>query len=334
MTLLLAGTAAGAADCLPDVSVPITVRIGEGPPVAALLEGGIETPLSLFDAVSGRLLWSAAAHSSAVQVFSGMDAAFTGSLAAIDLDADGVHDRIYAGDMSARLWRFDLQHAAAATEWAIGGVFGDFSNTQGRSFLAAPDISLSAPPGMSAWLNIAIGTAAPGNPVANNRFYALRDHALEPWDAGQYEEWQPWREDDLERVSATVQAIDDAASIMDPGSPGWYAELGSGHVIVPSLTVNHRAVLVIASAVPQIGGPCEIFARIATFDLGQQSIVPASSTGEWQVPLPRPVSAATNFSISAVQEGTATCTLGGQWVPACDVDTRPRKTWWRRTDAE
>src|SRR5690606_3389236 len=112
--------------------------------------------------------------------------------------------------------------------------------------------------------------------------------------ARQYAEWRPWREDDLERVSATVQAIDDAAAIMEPDSPGWYAELGSGHVIVPSLTVNHRTVLVIASAVPQIGGPCEIFARIATLDLGQQRIVPASSTSEWQVPLPQVVSAATN----------------------------------------
>ena len=91
---LLAGGLACAADCLPDVSVQLMVRIGDAPPVAAALEGGIETPLSLFEVGSRRLLWSAAAHATAIQEFPGMTAAFTGSIAAIDLDGDGLHDRV------------------------------------------------------------------------------------------------------------------------------------------------------------------------------------------------------------------------------------------------
>lgn len=321
-------------DCLPKGSMPITVRIGEGPSVPALLEGGIETPLSVLDATSGRLLWSAAAHPAAIQTFPAMDAAFTGSLAAIDLDADGLHDRVYAGDMAGRIWRFDLQHGAPAGQWAAGGVFADFSNTEGRGFLAPADVSLSAPPGNAPWLNIAVGTAAPGNPAASNRFYALRDHAVhESWTAQQYDEWQPLREDDLQQVPATAQATADAAATVDAASHGWYVELGTGHVLAPTLTVGHRVVLVIAAVVPREGAPCEIFARIASLDLQAAQVIPGDD-GAWQRPLPGTIPAIANLALAVTDQGIAECTLHGQRVPACDVDTRPRKSWWRRTDAE
>jgi len=323
------------ADCLPAVSVPITVRIGDGAPVAALLEGGIETPLSLFAADSRRLLWSAGAHDSATQVFADMDAAFFGSLAAVDLDSDGLHDRIYAGDIAGRLWRFDLHHGAAAAHWTSGGIFADFGNPEGRGFLAAPDVSLSAPPGMPPWLNIAIGTAAPGNAAANNRFYALRDHAVhDSWTDEDYADWRAWREEDLLRVDATTQAAANAPTLVDVAGPGWYVELGSGHVVTPTLTVNNRAVLAISQALPR-EGPCEVFTRIASFDLAQQRIVVPPDGSDWRPPLPASVTLGAGFQVAAVEgEAIAHCTLADQRVAGCDVDMRPRRTWWRREDAE
>lgn len=322
-----------AASCLPQVSVPLLVRIGDTPALAAMLEGGIETPLSLFEAASRRLLWSAGAQAGVAQVFDGMDAAFTGSIAAIDLDGDGLHDRLYAGDMSARLWRFDLHHGAQAAQWATGGIYADFSNTEGRGFLAAPDISLAAPPGESPWINIAIGTAAPGNAAASNRFYALRDHAVHgAWSNQEYADWQPLREEDLRRVPAVTHEMAQAPAI-DTTAPGWYVELGTGHVITPTVTVADRAVLVIAAAVPR-GGSCEVFARVASFDLVQQRVVPVATPARWSAPLSAAIPAAAHFSFGAPAGDIAPCLLAGQRVSACDVDTRPRKTWWRRSDAE
>lgn len=336
LALLAAGSAGGSqlvADCLPKGTVPIVVRIGDGPPVGARLEGGIETPLTLFHATSGALLWSAAAHSAAIQTFAGLDAPVTGSLAVADLDADGVHDRLYVGDMAGRLWRFDLRHGAAAPQWATGGIFADFRNTEGRGFVAPPDVSLSAPPGTLPWLNIAMGTAAPGNPAANNRFYALRDFAVNAgWSAARHEQWQPLREQDLHRVQ-TPQRTPQGATETAAQGPGWYIELGSGHVITPTLTVDYRAVLVIATALPQAGAACEVFVRIADLDL----LEPPDAIDTIEVrstPLDAAVPASATLRIDAVVQGIAECTLDGQRVPACDVDTRPRKTWWRRTDAE
>lgn len=322
--------------CLPRVSTALTVRIGQEPPIAALLEGGIETPLSLFDAASGRLLWSAGLAPLAIQPFDGMDAGFAGSIAAIDLDADGLHDRIYAGDLAARLWRFDLQHGAASSGWAVGGVFADFSNTEGRSFIAAPDLSLISPPGAPTWLSITIGTAAPGNPAANNRLYALRDHAaFQAWDAKAYEDWQPLRESDLTRIQAITQEIQEAAEAAPDGpGPGWYVELGSGHVLAPTLTVHDRAVLVVAAAIPRDGAGCEILARIAQIDVKSGRVIRGDGDSPWQAALPRPVPAGERLIITGTAgPGMALCSLAGHRVDACDIDTRPRETWWRRDDA-
>jgi Tfp pilus tip-associated adhesin PilY1 len=266
-------------------------------------------------------------------MFAHMDAAFTGSIAGIDLDGDGLHDRLYAGDMSARVWRLDLHHGADAPQWATGGIYADFSNTEGRGFLAAPDISLSAPPGGSAWINIAIGTAAPGNPAANNRFYALRDHAAyAAWTSEEYAHWQPLRETSLLRVEAIIHDLVSAPNV-DTSSPGWYVELGSGHVLTPSITVADRAVLVVAATVPR-GGSCEVFARVASLDLLEQRPVPASTPGQWSTDLAMPVPGTATFGFGTLADNVAPCLLAGQRIAACDVDTRPRKTWWRRSDAE
>jgi len=337
LALLATGSAGGAepvAGCLPKGAVPIVVRIGDAPPVAARLEGGIQTPLTLFHATSGALLWSAAAHPAAIQAIQGLDAPVTGSLAVIDLDADGVHDRLYVGDMAGRLWRFDLHHGAAARQWASGGIFADFRNPDGRGFLAPPDVSLSAPPGRSPWLNIALGTAAPGNPEANNRFYALRDFGVDAgWSTAQQEPWQPVREQDLHRARTPERPPQDSTET-NAQHPGWYIELGSGHVIAPTLTVDHRAVLIIATALPQEGTACEVFVRIADLDLLEPPDDPTRSIAERSTSLDAAVPASANLHVGAVVQGVAGCTLDGHRVPACDVDTRPRRTWWRRTDAE
>lgn len=321
--------------CLPQVSLPINVRIAGSEMIPAVLEGGLETPLSLTAIGSGRLLWSAGADPTSIQQFDGMDAGIAGSLVAIDLDADGVHDRLYVGDMAARLWRLDLQQGATAAEWATGGILADFSNHEGRSFLAAADVSWSAPGVPQPYLQIAIGTAAPGNPAARNRFYVLREReARVAWSAQQYAEWHPWQEQDLTLLPSTVHTTP-AVDSVDPDSPGWYVELSGGHIVAPSVTVQGRTTLLIATALPR-EGPCEVFARIASVDTSQQALLPAASDPEnWQWTLPGLVMLDAGFVFTQIAGSPRiSCSVADQPVMACDVDTRTSKTWWLRTDAE
>jgi hypothetical protein len=336
LALLIAVPAARAAEaftsCLPQVRVPLVVNIGQAARTPALLEGGIQTPLLLRDATSGRLLWSAAA-SDAIQRFAAMDAGFAASITALDLDGDGRHDRLYAGDLAGRLWRFDVQHGEPAESWLAGGVWADFSNLEGRGFIAAPDLSLSAPQSATPWLNIAIGTAAPGNPAARNRLYVLRDHAhAAVWSQAEYDRWDPLRESGLVRVDATPQAAEEAATLLPEAVPGWYFELGSGHVLVPSLTMNHRTTLVIAEGMPR-GGSCEILPRIISLDLLTQRVTPGLADA-FQDGVRSTIAADAQLDLSQGERmSQLVCTLAGRQVAGCTLDTTAQRTWWRREDA-
>jgi hypothetical protein len=260
-----------------------------------------------------------------------MTAAFAGSLIALDTDHDGLHDRLYAGDLDARLWRFDLHNGTAADHWSSGGVFADFSNAAGRGFRAPADVSLSTGHGAAPWLNIAIGTAAADHVDAANRFYVLRDHApFDPWTDAQYADWDPLREADLSLVTTLGPA---------PGThsaAGYYIALGSGEIITPSLTVAGRIVLAIAatSATPTMG--CRSAFSVAALDLAPgQPLLDAE--GAWRRPLHEVLPTSALLTLAAHPAGPATsmlCSLGSARVAECDVDLRPRRSWWRRGGAE
>jgi hypothetical protein len=145
--------------------------------------------------------------------------------------------------------------------------------------------------------------------------------------------WQPWREDDLLRIPATADAVDDAPAPSDASVPGWHVVLASGHVIAPAITVAHRTVLAVAQSLPR-SGSCEVFVRTDSLDVRQSARTQAGRRYLAGQRLPEGAPAAASFQFGTVQNGIAPCLLAGQRITACDVDTRPRKTWWRRVDAE
>lgn len=328
--LLFAGAAASAAEplagCLPGARLALSVRIGAYTG-EAILQAGLETPLALLDRATGRLLWTAGAQPSSVQDVPGMDAGFTGSLAVIDLDGDGFHDRLYAGDMAGRLWRFDMQHGAPAASWLEGGVYADFSNDEGRLFVAPPDLSRAQETSGSPLL-VALGTAAPGNPRADNRFYVLRDPA--PGPEWQPESWTPLREQDLDLLASPWEA----ATISNrQDSMGWYTRLGTGHVTAPSLTVNRQLFLVVAESIPMTPDRCEVFARLLALPLLPPPGNPALPEPTTLPGLRDPVPLLQGVHFQRGPGAVLQCMAGTVRIEACDVDTRPQRTWWRRDDA-
>jgi hypothetical protein len=326
-----APSAAESADCIPSPPLRLSVRIGAGPPQQVLLVGGGPPALRIVDARSGATLWTAGATAPVAQRYAAMTALFSGSLIALDTDRDGLHDRLYAGDLDARLWRFDLHNGLPAERWSSGGVFADFSNASGRGFRAPPDVSLHSAPGTAPWLHIAIGTAAPGHVDADNRFYVLRDHApFDPWTDAQYADWQPLREADLSLVST----IGPSEAVTNPA--GYYLELGRGEVTTPSLTVGGRIVLAIAETSPTPTTGCRSAFSVASIDLarGQPSL---DADGNWRRMLHEVLPISSVLTLAANPAAAATsmlCSLGDARVAECDVDLRPRRSWWRRGDAE
>lgn len=325
-TAPLAAATAPAMDCIAARPLPLSIRIGTAAPAHALLIGGSAPALRVVDADSGTTLWSAGT-AAASQRFADMTAGFAGSLAAIDTDGDGLHDRLYAGDLAGRLWRFDLHNGAAANAWASGGVFADFSNTAGRLFLAPPDVSLAVD-ATQRWFNIAIGTAAPGRSGANNRFYLLRDHSpLTPWSDAQYQEWPPLQEADLLDASTTRPvAIPEG---------GWFMQLQGGDVLAPALTVAGRTVFAIAETTGPLTGCRSAFSVVSVDALHARML--GEDSGTWRRPLPgeHTLDSAFQLTLSAGGEvARALCSFGTEAVADCNVDLRAHRTWWRREDAE
>lgn len=313
--------------CFAGEPVSIVVRIGDTPPRRAWLRGGISPPLTVVDAGTSQVLWSAAESPPAHQLFSNLRLQFLGSLLPLDLDGDGVHDRIYAGDLGGRLWRFDLHHAQPAERWASGGVFADFA-AGSRGFVAAPDVSLAGD-GSQTWFNIALGTARLGSATVDNRFYVVRDRApFESWSPSQYQDWRPLREDDLVMLPRL------GASLSGPAPHGYFIGLGSADVLSPTLTVSGRATLALAQSGSALEGRCAVSVVVSslTLDTGLEQGVPASGGS---APTRVTLSMTAGGAFALHREGSrALCTLDATRIPACDVDLSPRRIWWRREDAD
>jgi type IV pilus assembly protein PilY1 len=145
----------------------------------------------MVDALSGKLLWRAGptADTGAQLKLGKMVNAIPGEVRAVDLTGDGFVDRMYAGDLGGRVWRFDIRNGQVASSLVQGGVFasvgvGDSDprpNASNRRFFYAPDIALIKR-GSSNWINVAIGSGHREKPVTDqtavNRFYSLRDYNM------------------------------------------------------------------------------------------------------------------------------------------------------------
>jgi type IV pilus assembly protein PilY1 len=104
----------------------------------------------------------------------------------IDLDGDGLADRMYVSDTGARVWRFDIFNGQPASSLVTGGVMASLGRAGGtgtdpadaRRFYYAPDVSLIKQ-NAGSFINIALGSGFRGHPLEaqiHDRFYSLRDY--------------------------------------------------------------------------------------------------------------------------------------------------------------
>ncbi|MGH8238881.1 MAG: pilus assembly protein, partial [Steroidobacteraceae bacterium] len=75
----------------------------------------------MVDALSGALLWSAG-PSGADLNNARMTHGIPASITVLDTNSDGLTDRMYAGDMSAQVWRFDITNGNGRVSLVDGGV--------------------------------------------------------------------------------------------------------------------------------------------------------------------------------------------------------------------
>ncbi len=109
---------------------------------------------------------------------SGMTNAIPASVTVIDVNADGISDRIYAADVGGRILRIDLEDTL--TGGVIADLNGGTSAEDNRRFFNAPVVAYVSIGG-NRYLAIVIGSGfipEPADSTVQDRFYMIKDYAV------------------------------------------------------------------------------------------------------------------------------------------------------------
>ena len=128
----------------------------------------------IVDESNGSLIWSAGPDNSH-DLNLGLTNSIPGGIAVIDLDADGIHDRLYFGDTGGRLWRVDLDETIGnSTGYKLADLAQDSSNAHNRRFYTEPSVTMLS----NGKLGITIGSGYRAHPLNDEileRTYMIYD---------------------------------------------------------------------------------------------------------------------------------------------------------------
>lgn len=156
---------------------------GQDAPLSAARSDSVGRAVFMVRASNGELLWSAGHAAGGVDlVVSDMQASVPATPGVIDLDNDGLVDRIYITDTNAKLFRFDVnQDNSGRSSFATGGMIAHAGGTTAetnRRFYNAPDIAITLPFDQDPILTISVGSGYRAHPLemgVQDRFYVFFD---------------------------------------------------------------------------------------------------------------------------------------------------------------
>lgn len=195
-------------------STPVVAKINVGGTVtlAAMFGGGYDNGednpgyrvdsvgagIYIVDLSTGGLIWkgsAAAASGSPINVnFPKMTHSIPAALRVLDMDGDGLADRLYVGDMGGMLWRFDIKNGQPATSLVAGGVIASLGANNNaaaaladvRRFYATPDVA-EVISSSHVWLTVSLGSGFREHPLDTStydEFYSVRDfHVFDQLDS-------------------------------------------------------------------------------------------------------------------------------------------------------
>jgi type IV pilus assembly protein PilY1 len=297
-----------------------------------------------------------------------------GRVVAIDTDGDRYADRLYAGDMGGRVWRFDVWNGRPRSQLVTGGVLASLgaadatspSIADTRRFYSAPDVALIQRRGALPYYNLAIGSGYRGHPLhaeTRDRFYSIRDrNPFGKLTQAQYEAATAIRDGDLVDITA-----DPATTRVGQDARGWKLELRlnggwSGEKVLAEATTVDGTVLFTtyqpspaASADPCLpasginrayalkvdnGRPAVDFNDDEVIDGADVStqLVQSGIAGEVTLALESGISREPGED--TLPDGTdplgrrGLCVVGVEVLRRCVVPGSVVRTWWQRTSGE
>ena len=205
----------------------------------------------IVDASNGSLLWKADSGG-----YTDMKYSIPSDIRVVDIDADGLADRLYVGDMGAQLWRFDINSGHTSTEGAntlvYGGVMAKLGGSgidNARRFYNKPDVALISKDGEN-FMSVSIGSgwrAHPRNSDVDDRFYMIRDNRpiekiTNSRDFGAVKSGTSWTPATESHLRDVTTSIDNQVS---PDPEGWMLKFDQNtgeKSLSSSITINNQLV--------------------------------------------------------------------------------------------
>ncbi|MGB0866745.1 MAG: pilus assembly protein, partial [Granulosicoccaceae bacterium] len=219
--------------------------------------------LSLYDLETGSPLWKMSFNNGN----SDMKYAFATEPTTVDLNGDGYTDLIYAVDVNARVWRFNVdQNATSAANLIDGDMLAKLGtdssdiSQQRRTYRRIDAAAINTGGGVEVLL--AIGTGDRMNPTSTstqNRLHVIRDKTagsgVDPTLVLTESNFYDATDNDLGEGSTSDQAT--AQTALD-SSDGWYIDLPADQKAISAPLISSG---IANFAVYQVGGtasnPCE-----------------------------------------------------------------------------
>lgn len=206
----------------------------------------------VLDLVTGARLWRAGPDSGAELTLDitgrEMNRAIPNEIRVIDLNGNGLADRMYASDISGQVWRFDVMNGQAPASLITGGIIARIGAeglatplaADTRRFYNAPDASLFLDNVQNRrFIGVSIGTGYRAHPFdlsAADRFYSLRDgDVFKKLTQAEYDSYNIATDANFIEVSGTKQ------SILSSSDRGWKFTLPANQkVLADSITFNNE----------------------------------------------------------------------------------------------
>lgn len=203
----------------------------------------------MLDLVSGAELWRAGRGTSADLQLSSMTRAIPNRVQAIDLNGDGMVNRLYASDMGGQLLRFDVLNGEPPSTLVTGGVIAQLgaealiapTDADTRRFYNSPDISIFTDLKQNRrYISISIGSGYRAHPLdngASDRFYSVRDpDVFNRLPQSAYDSYDIATDSDMIEVGGSVRTIIPATA------RGWKFTLPSNQKIIADSTTFDNSV--------------------------------------------------------------------------------------------
>jgi type IV pilus assembly protein PilY1 len=149
-------------------------------------QDGVGNAIYMVNLLTGDKVWSAGKATDHDLVLSNMDHSIPAPLRVIDLNTDGLADRIYVGDMGGRVWRYDIFNGSPVAELGQGGLIASLGAADlgtpvaadVRRFYNQVDVVDYAQEGVR-FLSLNVGSGYRAHPLdraLDEEFYSIRDY--------------------------------------------------------------------------------------------------------------------------------------------------------------